>query len=82
MSSKEQSEAAASAAADGEAGGADAGEVEAGAGAGEAAEVWAERGWDPLYRPPHSDGAAPPWPTDEAVEKLREVRRGGDPLMF
>lgn len=29
-----------------------------------------------LYRPPHSDGATSPWPSDEAVEKLREVRKG------
>ena len=29
-----------------------------------------------LYRPPHSDGATPPWPSDEAVARLREVREG------
>eukprot|EP00903_Cladosiphon_okamuranus_P010291 g9742.t1 len=27
----------------------------------------------PLYRPPHSDGTTPPWPSDEAVERLREL---------
>lgn len=36
---------------------------------------------DLLYRLPHCDGTTPPWPLDEAMEKLREVgkqgRRGG-----
>lgn len=45
------------------------------------AEAGAEAEGDddsPLYKPPHSDGEKPPWPSDEAVERLREVRgRGG-----
>lgn len=83
LSSKEESGETGWAAVDGEAGGTDAAKVEDGPGAGEAS-AWAEEGLDPLYRPPHSDGTAPPWPTDEAVEKLREVRREGsfDPFIL
>lgn len=32
---------------------------------------------DPLYRMPHCEGSTPPWPAEEAVEKLREVRTNG-----